>query len=309
MPIFGNRGGFGGGGARWIIAAVIAVVGIVGYFAKEKVTNPETGETYRRAMNVDQQKALGLQAAPQMNQQFGGAEDPRSDPDAALVAEVGDRLVRGSGAAKTPFADSFRFHLLRDRKTINAFALPGGQISITRGLYERLDNEAQLAGVLGHEIGHVIAEHSAQQMAKGQLGQALATAAGIGSDSYGGAMAAQMANKMLQLKYGRDDERQSDTIGLRYMVDAGYHPEGMLGVMKVLAEAGGSGTPGVMSSHPHPEERIKTIKAFLEQNADKLAQMDLTNGRSLRGDRIERGGRAPRSDPSRLPGRLPEEQW
>jgi beta-barrel assembly-enhancing protease len=155
----------GGGGARWVIVAVLVVVALAGYFMKEKVTNPETGETYRRAMNVDQQKALGLQAAKQMIPQMGGALDPRQDPDAAFVAEVGRRLVQESNATKTPFADNFNFYLINDPKQINAFALPGGQISITRGLYERLENEAQLAGVLGHEIGHVIAEHSAQQMA------------------------------------------------------------------------------------------------------------------------------------------------
>ncbi len=315
MPIFGRRGyggGGGGGGARLLIGIVIAVVGLAGYFMKEKVTNPETGETYRIDMNADQQKALGLQAAKQMIPQMGGALDPRSNPDAAFVAEVGRRLIANSNAAKSPFADNFNFYLVDDRKTVNAFALPGGQVSITRALYDRLDNEAQLAGVLGHEIGHVIAEHSARQMAKGKLGQMLATAVGVGSESNAGVMGAQMANQMFQLKHGRDDERQSDSIGLKYMVQAGYNPEGMLGVMKVLAEAGGSGTPSVMSSHPHPDERIKTIKEFLARNKDQLAGMDLTNGRPLKGGGDASGGRqpsrqAPRADPARLPQE--REEW
>jgi predicted Zn-dependent protease len=302
---YGTGGRRGGGGMRWGIAAVILVIGLVGYFMKEKVTNPETGETYRRAMNVDQQKALGLQAAKQMIPQMGGAVDPRTSPDAALVAEVGARLVRNSNAAKSAFADNFHFFLVNDPRTINAFALPGGQVSITRGLYERLENEAQLAGVLGHEIGHVIAEHSAQQMAKGQLGQMIATAVGVGSDSHGGAMAAQMANQMLQLKYGRDDERQSDSIGLKYMVQAGYHPKGMLGVMRILKEAAGGGRqPEFMASHPHPEERLATIQEFLERNKDQLAKMDLTEGRPLKGTTRLQGG-TPREDPNRLPG----ERW
>src|SRR5688500_1661525 len=108
MPILGyGRGHRGGGGGRWIIAAVIAVVGIIGYFAKEKVFNPETGESYRRAMNVDEQKALGLQAAQQMIPQMGGEVPPTRDADAALVDEVGASLVKNSGAAKTEFADNF----------------------------------------------------------------------------------------------------------------------------------------------------------------------------------------------------------
>lgn len=294
MFIFGNRRHRGGGGGRWIIAIAIALFGIVGYFMKEKVTNPETGESYRRAMNVDQQKALGLQAAQQMIPQMGGEVPPNRDADAALVDEVGARLVRQTGAAKTDFADNFNFYLVDDPNTINAFALPGGQISITRGLMNQLENEAQLAGVLGHEIGHVIAEHSAQQMAKGQLGQMLATAVGVGASGEDGAgryagVAAAMAAQMVNLKYGRDDESQSDEIGLKYMAQAGYDPAEMLGVMRILGEASKGGKqPEFMSSHPHPETRIETIKRFLEQRKDELAGLKLTKGRTLRGGNVER---------------------
>jgi len=290
---YGDRRG-GGHRGRWIIAIVIALVGVIGYFAKEKVTNPETGESYRRAMNVDEQKALGLQAAKQMIPQMGGEVDPSRDQDAALVDEVGARLVRDTGAAKTEFADNFNFYLVDDPNTINAFALPGGQVSITRGLMNRLENEAQLAGVLGHEIGHVIAEHSAQQMAKGQLGQMIATAVGVGASGEDGAgryagVAAAMANQMVQLKYGREDESQSDDIGLKYMAQAGYDPAEMLGVMRILDEASKGGKqPEFMSSHPHPQTRIDTIKAFLEKNKDELAKLKLTKGRDLRGGSVER---------------------
>jgi predicted Zn-dependent protease len=290
MPIFGHGDGHRGGGfgGRWIIAIAIALFGVIGYFMKEKVTNPETGESYRRAMNVDEQKALGLQAAKEMIPQMGGEVPPSRDEDAALVDEVGARLVQNSGAAKTEFADNFNFYLVDDPSTINAFALPGGQVSITRGLMDQLENEAQLAGVLGHEIGHVIAEHSAQQMAKGQLGTMIATAVGVGASGEDGAgryagVAAAMANQMFQLKYGRDDERQSDEIGLKYMAQAGYDPQEMLGVMRILAEASKGGKqPEFLSSHPHPETRIETIKAFLEKNQDELSKLKLTKGRDLR---------------------------
>lgn len=302
---YGRRGG--GGNLRWVIAAVIAVVGIAGYFMKEKVTNPETGESYRRAMNVDQQKAMGLEAAKQMIPETGRVLDPKTDRDAAMVVEVGNRLVRESNAAKSPFADNFHFYLVDDGgRMLNAFALPGGQITITRSLYDKLDTEAQLAGVLGHEVGHVIAEHSAQQMAKGQLGQILATAVGVGSDDQRVAAASQMANQMLQLKYGRDDERQSDNIGLKYMTQSGYNPQGMAGVMKVLIEASKGGRQWAMlQSHPNPEERLQTVEAFLAKNKEELAKMDLTQGRSLRGAGATRDGPVPKSDSRRLP----KEQW
>src|SRR5699024_2750743 len=146
---------------------------------------------------------------------------------AQLVAEVGKRIVSRSDAGKSPYVGNFHFILLRDPDTINAFALPGGQVFITRGLYERLQNEAQLAGVLGHEIGHVINRHAAEHMAKGQLGGMLATAVGVGaSDNQGhgqmAAMAAAMVNQMAQLKFSRSDESEADRYGLMYMAQAGY---------------------------------------------------------------------------------------
>src|SRR3954470_13998881 len=149
MSIFGGYGGGGGRGfnPRWIIAAVIAIIGLVSYVGSRQ-RNPVTGEMQHVAMSVEQERALGLQAAPQMAQQMGGAVDPKRDPDAQLVADVGNKLVRASEAGRSPYSDNFHFFLLDDRKTVNAFALPGGQIFITRALFDQLENEAQLAGVL-----------------------------------------------------------------------------------------------------------------------------------------------------------------
>lgn len=276
--------GLGGGKSRFIIAIVLAMVGLVTYFSREKVTNPQTGQTYRVAMSTQEEVALGLRAAPQLAQQMGGAVDPRSDPHARLVAEVGAKLVAGSGVRSTPYAGNFNFYLLDDARTINAFALPGGQVFITRGMLHRLENEAQLAGVLGHEIGHVVGQHGAQQMAKGQLGQMLATAVGVaGSDSGNqAAIAAQMANQLLQLRYGREHESESDTLGLRYMTEAGYDPSAMLGVMKVLPEASrGNRQPEFLQSHPHPQTRIETIERYLKQNYPAGVPPNLTKGQLL----------------------------
>src|SRR4051812_4930541 len=114
--------GYGGGprrgiNMRWIIALVIAVVGIVGYLGKKQI-NPVTGEKQYVSMTVDQEKALGLQAAPKMAQEMGGAIDPKSDPRAALVAEVGRHLVESTDAAKSPYVGNFHFYLLNDPETI-----------------------------------------------------------------------------------------------------------------------------------------------------------------------------------------------
>ncbi len=180
---YGNRGG----AMKWIIAAIIAGIGLITYLRSGQV-NPVTGEKQYVAMDVNQEKALGLEAAPKMAAEMGGAADPNRDPDARFVAETGSKLVRSTEASKSPYGDNFHYYLLNDSKTVNAFALPGGQIFITRALYDRLENEAQLAGVLGHETGHVIARHSAQQMAKGKLGQMLAGAAGVSGRQFRAAL-------------------------------------------------------------------------------------------------------------------------
>lgn len=130
---------------------------------------------------------------------------------------------------RSPYRNNFHFYLLNDRSTINAFALPGGQVFLTRGLFDKLSDEAEVAGVLGHEIGHVIGRHAAVQMAKGNLGQLLAVAVGVGASdgSRNGrnvAMAATMANQMMTLHFSRGDESEADDFGLKFMAEAGYDP-------------------------------------------------------------------------------------
>ncbi len=179
-PQSGNSGASGFSG-RLMIAVFIALIGFaMFYFNSEE--NPLTGEKQHVSISPAQEVSLGLQSAPQMAREMGG-EVPASDPRLKVVKQVGNFLVSKIDASKSPW--KFNFHLLADTKTVNAFALPGGQIFITLGLYNDLTTEAQLAGVLGHEMGHVIERHTAQQMAKSQLGQLLVMAVGAGaSDSF-----------------------------------------------------------------------------------------------------------------------------
>ena len=149
---------------RLLIAAIIVILSLVTYFGTRQ-DNPVTGEAQYIDISVDQEIALGLQAAPEMAAQFGGLDQ---DPAAQeLVDEIGEGIVNGSPAGRSPY--EFEFHLLDDGQTINAFALPGGQIFITRGLLEALKTEGELAAVLGHEVGHVVGRHSAEQLAKARL--------------------------------------------------------------------------------------------------------------------------------------------
>jgi predicted Zn-dependent protease len=275
MTLFGNnydgspRIGFH---LSWIIGAMIILFGVLRYFAHTQV-NPVTGVTQHISMTPNQEMSLGLGAAPRMAAQMGGEANPASDPGAREVAKIGQQLATRSDAARSPYASNFHYHLLNDPQTVNAFALPGGQVFITRALLDRLNNEAQLAGVLGHETGHVIWRHSAQQMEKGQLGQTIATGVAVGASSdrngYAEAAAAQMANQMLQLRYSREDESQADEYGMRYMSQAGYDPHEMLGVMDVLkkleAETPG-GQPEMLRTHPLATTRIQRVRDLLQQN-------------------------------------------
>jgi len=263
--------GYGGGGGflngRLIIAAIIAIISIVSYMSKSQM-NPVTGEKQRIAISPEQEIALGLQAAPSMARQHGGeSQDPQAR---AAIAQMGQEIVRNSDASKSPY--QFDFHLLADPKTINAFALPGGQIFMTEGLYRKLTTPGQVAGVLAHEIGHVVGRHSAEQLAKQQLTQGLTGAAVLASydPRRGGGMQnaaiAAMIGQMINMKYGRGDEIESDTLGVRYMAQAGYDPRSMVKVMEVLASASkGPRPPEFFSTHPNPENRVARIEERIKE--------------------------------------------
>lgn len=252
---------------RIIIALVIAAISAFTYFSSSS-TNEVTGEKQRVSISQEQEVALGLQAMPEMGAQFGGEVQ-----DAELsqyVEEVGQKLARQAGSATTPY--KFDFHVLRDPQTINAFALPGGQVSITMGLLTKLKNEAELAGVLGHEIGHVMARHGAEHLAKQQLTQGLVGAVGIATydpanPSASTAAIAAAIGQLVGMRYGRNDELESDELGVRFMKQAGYDPAGILSLMKILAESGNGGRqPEFFSTHPNPENRIQRIQELIRQN-------------------------------------------
>ena len=230
--------------------------------------NPVTGEMQRIKISPRQERVLGIESREQIFRQYGGLYPDRSLQ--AYVSQVGNRLIDNSSASKSPYP--FNFYLLRDTITINAFALPGGQIFITTALLSHLTSEAQLAGVLGHEIGHIVARHSAEHLSKQQLGIALVNAVGVAASdrpktSREAAILAQAVNEILTLKYGRDDELESDLLGFRFMVEAGYSPMGLVELMNILASArGDSQLPEFFSTHPNPKNRIEKLKQIIAKN-------------------------------------------
>ncbi|HUF82496.1 MAG TPA: M48 family metalloprotease [Burkholderiales bacterium] len=241
---------------RLIIGALIALFAGVSYFFQSS-ENPVTGETQRVSLSAEQEVALGLKMAPEMAAQFGGIS--RDEKATRIVRAIGEKLVARSVAAKSPYR--FQFHVVADPKTVNAFALPGGPIFITEGLLRLLRTEGEVAGVLGHEIGHVLARHSAERLAKQNLTQGLVTAVMMGSGDYTATQLAQMVGNMVNMKYGREDEIESDALGVRIVAEAGYDPRSMLRVMEVLEKAsGGSRQPEFLSTHPNPGNRQERIK-------------------------------------------------
>ncbi len=260
---------------RLIIALVIAGFAVVSYFAKFQ-TNAVTGQKQAVPWTVEQEVALGMHSAPKMAAEFGGESHNARflqqvrDVGATIVQHLPKEARSADGQPVYPF----QYHVLADQKTINAFALPGGQIFITEALLTRLQTEGQLAGVLGHETGHVLGRHSAQQAAKSELLSGLVGAAGVaGSSSQDSARmsqaAASMVANMLTLKYSRGDELQADELGLRFMFLAGYDPRSMVDVMKILEEAsGGAGSTRseFSSTHPNPGHRIERINEQLAKS-------------------------------------------
>jgi predicted Zn-dependent protease len=254
-------------GRLWI-ALIIAAISLLGYFGKSTF-NPVTEEKQRvGSITPEQEIALGLQAAPEMAQQFGGLDpDPRLQD---LVDRVGERLVSRSAANRTPY--KFEFHALDDGETINAFALPGGQIFITEGLLRRLDTEGQLAGVLGHEIGHVVARHGAEHIAKQQLTQGLTGAAVLATydpndpSTQRSAAVAAMIGQLVTMRFGRQDELESDALGVRFTSEAGYDPNSMIRLMEILEKSSsGQRQPEFFSTHPNPENRIARIREAIAE--------------------------------------------
>ena len=221
-------------GRKRLLLALLLLPALALPSACARVVNPATGQTEFTAMSPAQEQEIGEEQHPQVLMQFGGPYD-----DAELqsyVSRIGDELA---AVSELPELD-FTFTVLNS-EVINAFALPGGYVYITRGLLALADNEAELAGVMAHEIGHVTARHSAQRYIRGVLakgGRAIGT---IRAGVLGGAAAADLVQQAGGLGaqaylagYSRDQEFQADELGVRYMARAGYDPTAMSSFLEKL---------------------------------------------------------------------------
>lgn len=225
--------------------------------------NPATGQRQFMLMSESQEIAMGREADGQVTAAFGlyDSEDAQT-----LVRHIGLGLAAQSERPQLPW--SFK---VVDDPIVNAFALPGGFIFVTRGIMVSLNSEAELAGVLGHEIGHVTARHSASQLSRQQLQQiGLGVGSALSTDIASAAGTLAAGFQLLNLKYSRGDESQSDELGVRYMSRARYDPNALTGVFRTLAlTAGGGGRlPEWQSTHPAPENREAKIAALIASSAE-----------------------------------------
>lgn len=224
--------------------------------------NPATGRRELMLISEGQEISLGREADPEILGEFGLYPDSQLQ---VYVETLGRRLAGLSERPHLPW--TFR---IVDDPIVNAFALPGGYIYVSRGIMAYFNSEAELVSVLGHEIGHVTARHSARQITQQQLAQ-VGLAAGVifAPELADFAGLAQAGLGLLFLKFSRDDERQADDLGLRYLSRAGYDPAEMPEVFAMLARvsalSGGERVPGWLSTHPDPEDREERIRRQVAQ--------------------------------------------
>ena len=214
-------------------------------------------------MSEAQEIGIGRESDPQIKAEMGVYNDPELQK---YVSDIGMRLARLSERPNLPW----QFTVV-DQAAVNAFAVPGGFIYLTRGILPFLADEAELAGVIGHEIGHVTARHSAQQYTRGLGGQLLLTGLGVfvpAARPFG--QISETALGLLFLKHGRDDEMQADQLGAKYEIGGGWDPAGVPGMLSTLGrldEAAGDrkGVPNFLSTHPDPLSRVKEIQPTVQQ--------------------------------------------
>jgi predicted Zn-dependent protease len=250
------------------------------------------------SISENQELELGRKSHAQFEKQFGGLY-----PDSRVqqyVNSVGQTVAHYAGR---PNLD-WQFAVVNS-DTPNAFAVPGGYIYITRGLLFRLNNEAELAGVLGHESGHIALRHSVKQIERAQTAQGLSAVAGIVGAFFGiGGVGdvTQIVASLTLMKYSRDQEKQADLSGLKYVTEAGYNPRGMVEVMQVLQTAGGGSkkSPDFLSTHPNPGNRIEYLSSAIDKDYSQAAQtgtMGEENFRAVIGTRPSIGSLEPSRDP------------
>lgn len=245
--------------------------------------NPVTGKREVMLMSEADEIKLGAASDPEIVAEYGVLENPSFQ---AFINEKGNEMAKVSHRSSLPF----HFKIL-DSPVVNAFALPGGYVYFTRGILAHFNNEAQFAGVLGHEIGHVTARHGANQYSKQMLAQlGLAIGASISKELEAFSNIAGTGLQLLFMKFGREDESQSDELGVEYASKTGNDGKQMADFFKTLDKLGGSGEgrmPAFLSTHPAPLDRFEKVGELTKIWQEKLPNQSFSVNRESYLKRID----------------------
>ena len=232
-------------------------------FAAACATNPVSGKKQVSLLSEAEELAIGREQDAQIRQEMGVYGDRGLEQ---YVSEIGQELARNSHRPNLPWSFT-----IVDNAAINAFALPGGYVYVTRGILAYLDDESELAGVLGHEIGHVVKRHSIKQMQQAQganVGVTLACVLTRICESQAGQAAIQVGGTALFAKFSRADETEADEEGIQNVVRAGISPNGIPEMFQILLnerQSNPSAVEGWFATHPMEEDRIANTRAIIAQ--------------------------------------------
>jgi beta-barrel assembly-enhancing protease len=238
-----------------ILGGIVAAALVVVLVSRQR--NPWTGRVQPLSMTSEDEAELGEYLAPRMSEELGGLD--LSVEAQGMATAVGDRIVAGLESGRGEYR--FRFHVLADTALAEAYALPGGPVFLTRGLLDRLENEAQLAGVIAHQVAHVLARHPGARFARNDT-------------------AAAAVEKVLQLRYEPDEEAEADTLSVRLVGGAGFDPRALIELMRISEEATReSGGRGFSSRHLGVGDRGRLLTEAIERAYPGGVPSTLTLGR------------------------------
>lgn len=233
----------------------LMILGFIFCLCAGCAVNPISGEEELMLFSQDQDIQIGRQYAPEVEKQMGGRIVDESLQ--RYIDKVGQKIARVSHRPEWEYHFTAVKH-----KSVNALALPGGYVFITKGMLQKLTTETQLAGILGHEVAHVVARDSTAALSRMQVMDILLAAVTYAKTPEGAETVARLTHLILYLQYSKKDEQEADLAGLDYMVQAGYHPSGMVETMQMLQDQQEVRPIEFFSTHPAPENRI----AYLTQS-------------------------------------------